>query len=148
MTARWMKIWIPTVCLALAVSHGVQATDGEAAERIRLATEGAEVVIVLNDNAAARDLLSMLPLTLEFDDYNHTEKIGYPPRKLTTGDVPTRCDPEAGSFTYYIPWGNLALFYRDFRPSANLAPLGTVESGLDGLVRLDGPFSARLERMD
>ena len=72
MTARWMKIWIPTVCLALAVSHGVQATDGEAAERIRLATEGAEVVIVLNDNAAARDLLSMLPLTLEFDDYNHT----------------------------------------------------------------------------
>lgn len=94
-----MKIWIPTVCLALAVSHGVQVTDGEAAERIRLATEGAEVVIVLNDNAAARDLLSMLPLTLEFDDYNHTEKIGYPPRKLTTGDAPTRCDPEAGSFT-------------------------------------------------
>lgn len=37
----------------------------------------------LADNATARDFASLLPLTLTLGGYASTEKIGYPPRKLT-----------------------------------------------------------------
>ena len=36
--------------------------------------------------------------------------------------------PPKGDIAYYIPWGNLAVFVRDFRPSDNLVPLGKLSS--------------------
>lgn len=80
----------------------------------------------LYDNATARDLLSRLPLTLEFSDYNNTEKIAYLPNneRLDTSGAPASFDPSVGDVTVYAPWGNLAVFYRDFRLSSGLVPVG------------------------
>lgn len=116
--------------------------------KIRLLFDGKEMVIILEDNPASRNLVSLLPLTLTFEDYNGTEKISYLPEKLQTRGAPASCVPTAGSFAYYAPWGNLALFYRDFRHSNGLVPLGRVESGMEKLARLSGDFSARLEKME
>lgn len=96
----------------------------ETAGKVRLTSGGGEAIAVLDDTPASRDFLSMLPLELTFKDYNGTEKISYLPRKLATQGSPSSCTPEAGAFTYYAPWGNLALFYRGFRHSDGLVPLG------------------------
>ena len=77
----------------------------------------------------------MLPLTLRLEDYNGTEKISALPRKLTRGGAPAGFDPSAGDVTFYAPWGNLALFYRDFRYSEGLVPLGRIERGIEALSR-------------
>lgn len=98
----------------------------------------------LNDNAAVKNLVKRLPLEIEFRDYNGTEKIADLPEKLQVGDSPDKCDPVEGSFAYFIPWGNLAIFYRDFRLSNNLVPLGKVISGMEILKNVNGPFKARL----
>ncbi len=79
--------------------------------RIRLTFDGKAVEGTLTDNATARDLLSLLPMTRTLEDYNGTEKIGYPPRKLSTAGAPAGIDPSIGDVTYYGPWGNLAIFY-------------------------------------
>ena len=115
------------------------------AKKIRMLFAGEQAVVVLEDHPAARDLLSMLPMTVTFEDYNGMEKIGYLPRKLHTEGSPSSCDPSVGTFAYYAPWGNLSAFYRDFRHSEGLVPLGRIESGMDGLARMRGDFSVRLE---
>ena len=137
--------------LTLGLATAVFAAESEArgtTARIRLVFDGGEAVAVLDNHPACIDLLSLLPVTLTFEDYNRTEKISYLPRKLDTGTSPDSCDPSEGSFTYYAPWGNLAVFYRDFRHSEGLVPLGRLESGLEAFSRMNGEFSVRMERME
>lgn len=88
----------------------------------------------------------MLPLTLRLEDYNGTEKISDLARKLTREGAPAGFDPSAGDIAFYAPWGNLALFYRDFRYSEGLLPLGRIEAGVEALSR-PGPITARIERL-
>ncbi len=123
--------------LTAATASCAAATGTGTGDRIRLSFSCGEILVRMEDNPAARDLLSMLPLTLAFEDYNSTEKVAYPPRKLKTDGAPGACDPNVGSLTCYAPWGNLALFYKDYGHSRGLVPLGTVESGLDKLPLLD-----------
>ena len=115
------------------------------AKKIKMLFAGEQAVVVLDDHPAVRDLLSMLPMTVTFEDYNSIEKIGYLPRKLHTEGAPSSCDPSVGTFAYYAPWGNLSVFYQDFRHSENLVPLGRIESGMNSLARMHGDFSVRLE---
>jgi hypothetical protein len=90
---------------------------------IRLVTGRTELHGTL-DTAAGRDFASLLPLTLTLSDFHSTEKIADLPRTLETSGAPTGVAAAAGDITYYAPWGNLALFYRDFPYSDGLVRLG------------------------
>ncbi len=106
---------------------------------------GAKVVTAsLVDSPTSRDFVSLLPMTIELEDYAAAEKSGYLPRKLGTVDAPAGTDPATGDVTYYAPWGNLALFHKDFRYSSGLIPLGKIESGLDA-PREPGSVTAAIE---
>ncbi|WP_201766441.1 cyclophilin-like fold protein [Litchfieldella anticariensis] len=100
---------------------------------IVLNVEGQDIVVALEDSATTRDFLSQLPLTLTFEDHNGTEKISYLPRRLSTEGAPDGYDPQVGTFAYYAPWGNLALYYKDFVYSRSLINLGSITSGLEVL---------------
>lgn len=107
----------------------------------------AEVIVKINNTEAADDFLSLLPLELEVKDYHATEKISYLPRRLNTQNAPAGFDPQAGSFAYYAPWGNLAIFYKDYGYSNNLVELGTISSGLEKLAAAGSDFSVKIERL-
>jgi hypothetical protein len=87
----------------------------------------------LAGSPTTRDFIAMLPLTLKLDDYASTEKIAYLPKKLSTQSAPAGIDPDVGDITYYAPWGNLAIFYRDFGYSKGLIRLGRIDSGMEAL---------------
>ena len=109
---------------------------------------GAKIITAsLTDSATSRDFLSLLPLKINFEDYAATEKIGYLPRKLSTVGAPAGTDPATGDVTYYAPWGNLALFHKDFRYSTGAIPLGKIESGLEALKE-PGSVTAMIELID
>lgn len=127
---------------ASATASAPQATPQ--APRLRMAWEQGEVVVRLLDNAASRSLVAQLPLTLEFTDFGGAEKIATPPQRLQTQDSPT-AQQSPGDFTYYAPWGNLAVFYRGKGNDRQLYVLGHIESGKDVLGRMQGAFRARLE---
>jgi hypothetical protein len=91
------------------------------------------------NNATTRDFASLLPLAVTLTDYNATEKISDLPKRLSTKEAPPGSDPAVGDISYYAPWGNLAVFYRDFRYSKGLVKLGTIESGIEALKR-PGPL--------
>ena len=135
-------------CLPLLMCAG-PASAGTEPMRVKVDFgKAGEAIVHLDDNDAARNFYAMLPLELSFEDFNSTEKIATLPQKLSLGSSPTSCDPEQGSFTYYIPWGNIAVFYRDFRPSRNLVPLGSVVRGMDLFAGQKGDFLVRIERAE
>ncbi|MFD7058858.1 cyclophilin-like fold protein [Streptomyces sp. NPDC059906] len=105
---------------------------------ISVTIDGQEVEATLNDSPAARDLATLLPLTLDVEDFHGTERIADPPRKLTTENAPEPQAPKPGDLTYYAPWGNLALFYKD-GPSASsdLLVLGHIDADADQLAEAD-----------
>src|SRR2546422_4944820 len=115
--------------------------------KIRLTINGKAINATLIDNATARDFLTLLPMTLTLEDYAATEKISYLPRKLSTAGAPAGSDPSVGDVTYYAPWGNLAIFYRDSRYARGLIQLGRIESGVEALS-VTGPLKATIGRLE
>lgn len=113
--------------------------------KIRIVAGGQTLIAVLDDNGTARDFTEILPLELALSDYNRTEKIADLPRRLSIDDAPDGIDPAVGDLAYYAPWGNLAIFYRDFGYSRGLVRLGRIESGLEDIAKTGGPV--RVERL-
>jgi hypothetical protein len=46
---------------------------------------------------------------------------------------PAGADPSAGDIAYYAPWGNRALYYKDFAYSDGLILLGKLDGGAAAL---------------
>ena len=131
--------------LVFAAAFPQSSPAGEQME-IRLIVGGESLPAILEDNPTSRDFAKMLPLTLTMRDYNGTEKIGNPPRKLSTEGAPDAFAPSVGDITLYAPWGNLAIFYRDFSRSRGLISLGRVTSGMEKLTARKGDFEVTFER--
>lgn len=115
--------------------------------KIRLTLGDTVLAATLRDNATARDFAAQLPLTLTLTDYAATEKIGDLPRKLTTKGAPEGAAAKAGDIGYYAPWGNLALYHKDFRYSEGVVMLGTLDGGVEALRR-PGPLKVTFERAE
>ncbi len=114
--------------------------------KLKMTVDGQEISITLYDTPTANALYEALPMELDFSDFNGTEKIAYPPKALPTKGEPDGFDPKVGDLCLYAPWGNLCIFYRDFRYSEALIWLGHVESGLDILTGKSGNFKATLDK--
>jgi hypothetical protein len=112
--------------------------------KIRITLKDAVITATLTDSQTTRDFVSLLPLTLTLEDYAGTEKISYLPRELSTEDAPTGSDPSIGDIAYYAPWGNLAIFHRDFGYASGLVILGRIDSGIEGL-NVPGSVEATIE---
>jgi hypothetical protein len=116
--------------------------------KITVSLDDTELTANLVDSEAARDFAALLPLTLTLSDYGATEKVSDLPRLLSTAGAPDGLDPAGGDITYYAPWGNLAIFYRDFDYSAGLVKLGSIDSGVEALTRMRADSTVTIKRAD
>ena len=118
---------------------GPQQREGVMQIRIRA---GERILTAhLEDSAAGRAFADLLPLALSLRDYASTEKIADLPRQLPTEGAAPGVDPEVGDIAYYAPWGNLAIYYRDFGYSRGLVRLGRIEADAEALSSLAGPVT-------
>ena len=115
------------LAMALALSHAPCVADNSSM-KMSLKVGDKVLTATLIDSATTRDFISLLPLTLTLEDYAGTEKISNLPKRLSTEGAPSGSDPSVGDITYYAPWGNLAIFYRDFGYSSGLVILGKIDS--------------------
>lgn len=144
-----MALMVTTVAHAggdAGVGHAsAQSSAGhrEHAMQISIEIEGVTITATLDDSESARDFASLLPLSLTLEDYAATEKISDLPRRLSTQGVPAGITPKVGDLAYYAPWGNLAIFHKDFRYSSGLVKLGTLDAGVE-LLRRPGPLKATI----
>lgn len=155
-TAKMMATTLLLLFLILVVAGSTQKGSAQSntggamstdlsGQRVKMIFGQEEIFIRMHDNPTSRDFLKLLPLSLTLEDYHQIEKISYLSRKLTTQDAPGGSDPSVGDLTYYAPWGNLAIFYRDFGYVNSLIILGQIESGIEKLTKKRGDFDVRLE---
>lgn len=102
--------------------------------KLKISYADTQLTATLYDNPTTRDLVSLLPITTELEDYANNEKIFYPERKLTKDGAPGGYKPSKGDITYYAPWGDVAIFYKDFNYSSGLISLGSIDG--DGIEKL------------
>ena len=120
--------------------------DGE--RKLRMIVDGQEIAITLYNTPAANALYDLLPLELTFEDFNGIEKISYLSEELPTDGEPDGCDPDVGDLCLYAPWGNLSIFYQDFRYSESLIMLGHVDSGMDIVSSMEENTAVVLEKLN
>ena len=105
------------------------------------------VTATMEDNAAARDFLSRLPLEVTLNDYNQTtEKIFYPSPALTTAGTARGCVPIPGDITIYAPWGNVAIFCKNGSRSNDLIKIGHIDGDGIEALRVAGDVRVKFER--
>lgn len=129
---------IKTTLAALIVlsfaDHDQLVINQSTQHKIIITISGKEIIATLNDSKTSRDFISMLPLDLPLEDYASTEKIGYLPRRLATENEASGNERLVGDVAYYVPWGNLALFYKGTPTQGNsLIVLGKIDSGKEVL---------------
>lgn len=136
-----MKLIITLAALAILFALPARA---ESPVTVRLAIGQEEVLIDLLDNPAAKAFAGQLPLTLSFRDYAGEEKIATLPTRLSAKGSPTAREIPV-DFTYFMPWGNLAVFYNGVGNDGQLLALGRIRTGKAVLAGQRGDFTARLE---
>lgn len=125
---------------ALAVSAcGASSPAAQPAQQNTAAADGHKAVLVIDG--------SRLPVTLSFKDFSGMEKIAYFDKRLDETGQKVGCHPLAGDLCVYQPWGNLSIFYVDFKNDRNLIPIARLESGLD-IVKAHDSFTATLEKAE
>ena len=112
--------------------------------KIRIILNDKIIEATLENNPTSKDFVSLLPMNVELNDYAGTEKITYLSRKLSTENAPNGVTPSIGDITYYAPWGNLAIFYRDFGYSSGLIKLGKITKGIEEL-NLSSSLKVKIE---
>jgi len=137
------KILFGALALAMALYHAHCGADNSSM-KIRLKVGDKVLTATLIDSKTTRDFISLLPLTLTLKDYAGTEKVSDLPKRLSTEGAPSGIDPSVGDITYYAPWGNLAIFYRDFGYSSGLVILGKIDSGIE-TFNMPGSLKATFE---
>jgi hypothetical protein len=122
-------------------TNGMKNSDSM---KIRLKVKDRTITATLIDSKTTRAFISLLPLTLTLEDYAGTEKISDLPKRLSTEGAPSGSDPSVGDIAYYAPWGNLAIFYRDFGYASGLVILGKIDSGIE-ILNVPGPVKVTME---
>lgn len=103
------------------------------------------VMATLSDNPTTRDFISLLPLSTTLEDYAGTEKISYLSKKLSVDNVHKRTGQTSGDIAYYVPWGNLAIFYKGNAGNADgLVIFGKIDSGKEAL-NVPGAVHVKIE---
>lgn len=120
---------------------------GETSLKIGITVGSRTITATMEDNAAARDFLSRLPLEVTLNDYNQTtEKIFYPSPALTTAGTARGCVPIPGDITIYAPWGNVAIFCKNGSRSNDLIKIGHIDGDGIEALRVAGDVRVKFER--
>lgn len=115
--------------------------------KINIKVNNQTLTATMEDNEAAKDFLSRLPLEVTLKDFNNTtEKIFYPDPALKLDGVAGGCAPEPGDITIYEPWNNVAIFCKRWSHSDDLIMIGHIDG--DGIQALSvgGDVKVKFEK--
>ena len=122
-------------CATVAAPAGAD----QATVRIELVTVDQVAGVVLEDSKAARELLAVLPMTIDLRDSFGLAMVGSMPTSLDTGSAPVSCSFQVGEIGYSPSDGAVAIFHS--AEAAQLETPGAVRLGrvTNGLSTITAP---------
>ena len=115
--------------------------------KVKISVGDRIISATMEDNAAGRDFLSRLPLEVTLNDFNNTtEKIFYPEPALTLEGAKRGCAPVLGDITIYAPWGNVAIFCKNWSHSNDLIKIGHIDGDGISALTTGGDIKVKFEK--
>lgn len=111
--------------------------------QIQLLFNGKELRVILEDNEASKQFYNALPMELDFSDFMKKEKIAHLPKALNVKGS-SAYKPQIGDLFYYVPWGNIGIFYELQNASDDLVYLGKVQGDLETLKAQKSDFKVKI----
>lgn len=133
-----------TICTLVAslISEGYGLTLSDL--QVRITSQGRTATFQLYDTVAARQFFMQLPLKLELTNFREAQWMFCPPQKLNVTAHEAYHDAKKGELSYYEPWGDVFMLYRDFHAGDQMHRVGINLTGMDEIAGMSG--SALIER--
>lgn len=127
---------------------GARREEPEAASlKVKISVGDRTISATMEDNVAGREFLSRLPLEVTLNDFNNTtEKIFYLEPALTLEGVKRGCTPVPGDITIYVPWGNVAIFCKNWSHSNDLIKIGHIDGDGISALTTGGDIKVKFEK--
>lgn len=106
--------------------------------QIKISSQGHIATFQLYDTLAARQFYKQLPLQLELSNFRDAQWMFYPPKKLNVTNSEAYHDGKRGELSYYAPWGDVFMLYKDFYAGDEMHRLGVALSGMDNIEPMSG----------
>lgn len=122
--------------------HGLTLSD----MRIKITSQGRTATFRLYDTTAAKEFYDQLPLTLDLSNFRDAQWMFYPPEKLNVTAREAYHDGKKGELSYYAPWGDVFMLYKNFYAGDEMHRLGVGLSGVDQIAGMSG--SAVIQKIE
>ena len=122
--------------------HGLILSD----MKIRIISKGHTAIFQLYDTVAAKEFYDQLPLELELTNFRDAQWMFYPPEKLSVTAREAYHDGKKGELSYYKPWGDVFMLYKDFYAGDEMHRLGINLTGIEEITGMSG--KALIEKND
>lgn len=105
---------------------------------VSITSNGKTAVFRLYDTKAARQFYEQLPLNLTLSNFRNAQWMFYPPRKLEVTAAEAYHDGKKGELSYYAPWGDVFMLYKDFYAGDEMHRLGISINGIEEIEKMKG----------
>ena len=106
--------------------------------KIRIISKGHTAIFQLYDTVAAKEFYDQLPLELELTNFRDAQWMFYPPEKLSVNAREAYHDGKKGELSYYEPWGDVFMLYKDFYAGDEMHRLGINLTGIEEIAGMSG----------
>jgi hypothetical protein len=112
--------------------------------QVKITSQGHTAAFQLYNTTAAKELYNQLPLKLELSNFRDAQWMFYPPKKLNVTAQEAYHDGKKGELSYYAPWGDAFMLYKDFYAGDEMHRLGINLTGINEIAKMSG--SALIEK--
>jgi hypothetical protein len=112
--------------------------------QVKITAMGHTATFRLYDTVAAKEFYDQLPLKLDLTNFRDAQWMFYPPERLSVTAREAYHDGKKDELSYYKPWGDLFMFYKDFYAGDEMHRLGINVTGIEEIAGMSG--NARIEK--
>ena len=112
--------------------------------QVKITSKGHTATFRLYDTAAAKQFYTQLPLHLDLTNFRDAQWMFYPPQKLSVTPEEAYHDGKKGELSYYEPWGDAFMLYKDFYAGDKMHRLGINLTGIQEIAKMSG--KAKIEK--
>jgi hypothetical protein len=112
--------------------------------QVKITSKGHTATFRLYDTAAAKQFYDQLPLNLDLTNFRDAQWMFYPPKKLSVTPKAAYHDGKKGELSYYAPWGDVFMLYKNFYAGDEMHRLGVNLTGIEEIAKMSG--KAKIEK--
>lgn len=106
--------------------------------QVKITSKGRTATFQLYNTVAAKDFYTQLPLRLKLNNFRDAQWMFYPPKKIRITEKEAYHYGKKGELSYYEPWGDVFMLYKDFHAGDEMHRLGINLSGIEEIKGMSG----------